>query len=53
VQLSEVSVMEDWGYHLVSGGLADAARMQAAQAFRDWAFAARGEGAGQAGWNGR
>ncbi|WP_268894650.1 LysR substrate-binding domain-containing protein [Paragemmobacter ruber] len=41
VQLSEVSVMEDWGYHLVTGRLMEGAQMQAAQAFRDWAYAAR------------
>lgn len=53
VQLSEVSVMEDWGYHLVTGRLAEGAQMRAAAAFRDWAYAAREEGAGQAGWSGR
>ena len=58
VQLSEVSVMEDWGYHLVTGRLVEGAQMRAAQAFRDWAYAARGEaaggeGTGTAGWSGR
>jgi LysR family glycine cleavage system transcriptional activator len=53
VQLSEVSVMEDWGYHLVTGRLGEGAQRRAAQAFRDWAFAVRGEGGDQAGWSGR
>jgi DNA-binding transcriptional LysR family regulator len=38
VQLSEVSVLEEFGYHLVPGSLAQTGQMRA---FRDWAFAAR------------
>ncbi|MEN9410351.1 MAG: hypothetical protein RL216_2325 [Pseudomonadota bacterium] len=41
VQLSDVSVLEDHGYHLVSGPGAEGAQRPAARAFRDWAFAAR------------
>jgi DNA-binding transcriptional LysR family regulator len=42
VELSEVSVLGDHGYHLLSGPGADGVQAQAARAFRDWAFAARG-----------
>lgn len=45
VQLSEVSVMEDWGYHLITGALAEDGQARAVQAFRDWALAARENGA--------
>ncbi len=38
VQLSDVSVLEDHGYHLVTGSMGADARIRA---FRDWAFAAR------------
>jgi len=41
VQLSDVSVLEDHGYHLVAGPGIDGVQAQAAQAFRDWAFSAR------------
>jgi len=41
VQLSDVSVLEDHGYHLVTGPGAEGAQAQAARAFRDWAFSAR------------
>lgn len=47
VQLSDLSVLEDHGYHLVTGERVDAGQAQAARAFRDWAFAAR-DGIGQA-----
>lgn len=40
VQLSEVSVLEEFGYHLVAGSLAQTGQMRA---FQDWAFAARDE----------
>ena len=49
VQLSGVSVLEDHGYHLLTGSLDETAMTQAVRAFRDWAFAARdavGEGQG-------
>jgi LysR family glycine cleavage system transcriptional activator len=41
VQLSDVSVLEDHGYHLVTGPGAEGAQAPAARAFRDWAFSAR------------
>ena len=44
VQLSTLSVLEDHGYHLVAGPGAKAMQARAAQAFRDWAFAARDAG---------
>ena len=42
VRLSTVSVMEDYGYHLLSGPLAGSMMQRQAQAFRDWALAGRG-----------
>lgn len=41
VQLSDVSVLEDHGYHLLTAQMDDPARARDAQAFRDWAFASR------------
>lgn len=46
VQLSDIAVQEDHGYHLVAGPGVTGAQAQAAQAFRDWAFAAREMGHG-------
>lgn len=48
VQLSDVSVLEDHGYHLVTGPGAEGVQARAATAFRDWAFSAR-DGVGAAG----
>jgi len=42
VRLSTVSVMEDFGYFLLSGPLAQTAMAPQAAAFRDWAMAGRG-----------
>ena len=42
VRLSTVSVMEDFGYHLLSGPLAGSMMQRQAQACRDWALAGRG-----------
>lgn len=41
VQLSELSVLEEFGYYLLSGPAADMAMAHEARAFRNWAFAAR------------
>lgn len=41
VQLSDVSVLEDYGYHLLTAEMDDPARARDARAFRDWAFASR------------
>lgn len=41
VQLSERTVLEEFGYYLLSGPAAGMAMAREARAFRDWAFAAR------------
>lgn len=41
VQLSDATVLEDYGYHLVTASMDDPARARDARAFRDWAFASR------------
>ena len=41
VQLSDVSIMNDHGYYLLTGPLAQGNMAAEAAAFRDWALAAR------------
>lgn len=44
VQLSTQTVLDEFGYFLLSGPMAGTVMAREARAFRDWAFAARGVG---------